>query len=184
MQDKKTLYYSIKLGIFAVLAILVFIFRETLIENLKYFIGGLMLLYGVEEIAFEIIYSGKHFYHKDKVYLGTMELILGVTLLVAPFSFEAVCVIWGTWSIIRESYEIKEVIAEMEFLVPRIISGLESIVVIIFSIELIINQDHHGAMTHMYLLLVELVLTPLVPLLEEILLKRKQKKEQKEDPSK
>ena len=184
MQDKKTLYYSIKLGIFAVLAILVFVFRETLLENLKYFIGGLMLLYGVEEIVFEIIFSRKEFYRKDKVYLGTMELILGIVLLVAPLSFEAVCVIWGIWSIIRESYEIKEVATEMEFLVPRLISAIESVVVIAFSIELIINQNHNGAMTHMYLLLVELVLTPLVPLLEEILLKRKQKREQKEDPSK
>ena len=176
MENKKQLYYSIKLGIFAVLAILIFIFRETLIDNLKYFIGGLMLLYGIEEIAFEIIFTKKQFLHQSKVYLGTVELILGVVLLAAPFSFEAVCVIWGTWSIIRESYEIKEVVTEMEFLAPRLISGIESLVVIAFSIELIIKQDHHGAMTHMYLLLVELICTPLVPLLEEILLERKQKK--------
>ena len=43
-------YLFIKLAIFVALAICVFIFREQLVEHLKYFIGGLMLLYGVEEV--------------------------------------------------------------------------------------------------------------------------------------
>ena len=45
-------YYAIKLAIYVILAILVFVFRKTLVEYLKYFIGGLILLYGLEEILF------------------------------------------------------------------------------------------------------------------------------------
>ena len=175
-ENKLTIYFIIKLAVFSILGILVLIFKNTFVEHLKYFIGGLLLLYGIEEIGFEIATHRKKSYLKEKVYLGFVELILGVVLLAASLSFEVVCVIWATWAIIRESYELKEVAAELEHLVPRAISGIESVVVIAFSVELIIVQDAHAAGVHMYLLVVELVCTPLVPLLEEILLERKQKK--------
>ncbi len=172
-ENKLTIYFIIKLAVFSILGILVLIFKNTFVEHLKFFIGGLLLLYGLEEIGFEIVVHRKKSYLKEKVYLGFVELILGVVLLAANLTFEAVCVIWATWAIIRESYELKEVAAELEHLVPRAISGIESVIVIAFSVELIIVQDAHAAGVHMYLLVVELVCTPLVPLLEEILLKRK-----------
>lgn len=162
-------YYIVKLAILTVLAVMVFIFREPLVEHLKYFIGGLMLLYGVEEIAFETIYHHHHILHQDKIYLGFIELLLGVVMLLVNISYEGVCIIWATWSILRESYEIKEVFSELKCLVPKIISGLESLVAIVFSILLIIEPGEHHAMIHLFLLLVELPLTPLTPLLDEIL---------------
>ena len=107
-------YFSVKLGIFAILAILVFVFREPLVENLKYFIGGLMLLYGLEEILFEILYSRHHIFHQGKLYLGFIELLLGVVMLSVSMSYESVCIIWATWSILREAYEIKEIFSEIK----------------------------------------------------------------------
>ena len=170
-------YFSIKLGIFAILAILVFVFREPLVENLKYFIGGLMLLYGLEEILFEILYSRHHILHQGKLYLGGIELLLGVVMLSVPMSYESVCIIWATWSILREAYEIKEVFSEIKCLAPKILSTTESVVVIVFSILLIIEPGEHHAMIHLYLLLAELIVSPLTPLLDEMLANRKSKQE-------
>ena len=172
-------YYFIKLIVYVSIAVCVFIFRELLVENLKYFIGGLMTLYGIEEILFEIVFKDKHFWHKDKIYLGFIEIVFGIVLLCSPLNVEVTCVIWATWSIVRESFEIKELVTEIKSWTLTILSGIESIAVIVFSVMLILEPGEHHAMIHMYLLLFELVLTPLIPLLDEILLERKAKKLEK-----
>ena len=174
MNEKNSIKYNlIKLGVYVVLAVLIFIFREQLVEHLKYFIGGLMILYAVEEILFIIIHHVHHILHEDKVYLGFIELLLGIVLMCVNLSYESVCIIWATWSILRESYEIKEIACELKHIVPKIVSGVESLVIIIFSILLIIEPGEHHAMIHLYLLLAELVIAPLTPLLDELLMKKK-----------
>lgn len=176
MNEKNSIKYNlIKLGLYVVLAVLIFIFKEQLVEHLKFFIGGLMILYAVEEILFIIIHHIQHILHEDKVYLGFIELILGIVLMCVNVSYESVCIIWATWSILRESYEIKEIACELKRIVPKIISGIESLVIIIFSILLIIEPGEHHAMIHLYLLLAELVIAPLTPLLDELLMKKKKK---------
>ena len=179
-------YLIVKLAIFVVLAVLVFIFREQLVEHLKYFIGGLMLLYGVEEVLFEVIFHGKNFWKCEKTYLGLVELILGTTLFFFPLEGEVeevvkmTCVIWAAWSIIREAFEIRELVVEIKSVVLTIISGIESVAVIVLSVMLILEPGEHHAMIHLYLLLAELVLTPLVPLLDEVIEEKKHKKAEQE----
>lgn len=174
MEEKSYLkYYLIKLIVFTILAALVFVFREQLVEYLKYFIGGLMILYAIEEVLFILIHHIKHILHEDKIYLGFIELLFGIVLSCVNVSYESVCIIWATWSILRESYEIKEIAFELKNIVPKIISGIESIVVLVFSILLIIEPGEHHALIHLYLLLAELVVTPLTPLLDELLAKKK-----------
>lgn len=163
-------YYIVKLIVSIVIAVLVVIFRETFISNLNYFIGSLLLIYGIDEIAFEIYCHKKEFAKKTKTYLGLVELILGLTLILFNLDFVSVCVIWATWSIVRESYELKELATETKHIIPIILSGVESIAVIIFSILLIVEPTIDHAYTHLYLLVVELILTPFVPLLDELLL--------------
>lgn len=171
-------YLLIKLIVFTTFAILVLIFRENQVANLKPFIGFLMLLYGVDEILFEIFTHHKHFLYANKTYLGLVELIFGIVLIIADLQFEYVCIIWATWSIIRESHEIKEIVADMKMLIPRILSGIESITVIVFSILLIIEPGVHHAIIHMILLSAELILNPLVVLIDEFLIERKETKKQ------
>ena len=176
-------YLFVKLGVFVALAICVFIFRETLIEHIKFFIGGLMLLYGIEEILFEVLFHGKNFWKCEKTYLGFVELILGTTLFFYPLEAEPTevikmtCVIWASWSIIREAFEIRELVVEIKSVTLTIISGIESIAVIVLSVMLILEPGEHHAMIHLYLLLAELILTPLVPLLDEIIEERKLKRD-------
>ena len=176
MKEKSCFKYNlIKLVVYAILAVLIFVFRDHLVAHngLKYFIGGLMLLYAVEEILFIVLLHVHHLLHQDKVYLGFIELILGIVLLTVDFSYESVCVAWAIWSILRESYEIKDIACELKNIVPKVISGIESVVVIVFSILLLIEPGHHHALIHLYLLLAELVVTPLTPLLDELLEKKK-----------
>ena len=62
---------------------------------------------------------------------------------------------------------------KLKNIVPKILSGVESIVIIVFSILLLIEPGHHHAMIHLYLLMAELVIAPLTPLLDELLTKIK-----------
>ena len=177
-------YHFFKLIVCVVLAILVFVFREQLVHltHLKFFIGALMVAYGLDEIAFEAYCHKLHFIHEHKTYLGIIELVLGVTTLLLKLDYEAVCIIWATWSIVRESYEIKELVTEIKSITLTIVSGVESVAVIVLSIMLIAEPGEHHALIHIYLLLAELVLNPLIPLLDELIEKKKQQlKEGKEE---
>ena len=168
------IYHLIKLGVFICLGVAIFIFRETLIEYLRYFIGGLMLMYASEEVLFDMLFERKHIFHSGKIYLAFAETILGVAIIIIPISYEATCIIWATWSILRECQEIKEIIVYLKNPLPRILSGVESIAVIVLSVMLIMEPGEHHAMIHLYLLLVELLFNPLVPLLDELLNKREE----------
>ena len=175
-------YLIIKFAIFTTLAILVFVFREKLVENLQPFIGSLMIFYGLEGILYEVLCHRLHFIHSSKSYLGLIELIFGTVLLIAPLEYSFVCIIWATWSIVRESYELKEVVSDIKTIPPKILSGAESIAVIVLSVMLILEPTEHHALIHMYLLVVELVFNPATILLDELLINLKEKKdEQKKD---
>ena len=60
MKNKKftpVLYHIIKLGLFFVAAIIIFIFRHQIVINhLRISIGILMLVYGIDEILFEVLF--------------------------------------------------------------------------------------------------------------------------------
>ena len=184
-------YLFVKLGIFAILSactlVGVFMFKEQLVEHLKFVIGGLMLIYGVEEILFEVLFHGKNFWKCEKTYLGFVELILGTTLFFYPLEANAeeivkmTCVIWAAWSIIREAFEIRELVVEIKSIVLTIISGIESVAVIVLSIMLIAEPGEHHAMIHLYLLTIEFILNPLVPLLDEFIEKKKAELKQKNE---
>ena len=175
-------YLIIKFAIFTTLAIFVFIFREKLVENLQPFIGSLMIFYGLEGILYEVLCHRLHFIHSSKSYLGLIELIFGTVLLIAPLEYSFVCIIWATWSIVRESYELKEVVSDIKTIPPKILSGAESIAVIVLSVMLILEPTEHHALIHMYLLVVELVFNPFTVLLDELLIRLKEKREeQKKD---
>ena len=176
-------YHFFKLIVCVVLSIFVFLFREQLVhlDHLKFFIGALMVAYGLDEIAFEAYCHKLHFIHEHKTYLGIIELVLGVSTLLLNLDYEAVCVIWATWSIVRESYEIKELVTEIKSITLTIVSGAESVAVIVLSIMLIAEPGEHHALIHIYLLLLEFILNPLIPLLDELIEKKKQQiKENKE----
>ena len=173
------LYLIIKFAVFTALAIFVFVCREMLVANLQLFIGALMIFYGLEGILYEVLSHKLHFIHVGKSYLGLIELIFGTVLLIAPLEYSYVCIIWATWSIVRESYELKEVVSDIKSIAPKILSGAESIALIVFSVMLILEPGEHHALIHMSLLVIELLLNPLTVILDELLVYFKAKKKAK-----
>ena len=164
-------YLVIKLAIYAAFGIVILCLKDTLVQTLKHFIGGLLLLYGVEDIVFLVLTERKEFYREDKTYIGIAEVILGVGLLFAPLDFDGVCIAWASWTILREAIEIKELIIEFKNWVPRILSLVESLVAIGFAVVLIFTPTSEHASLHLTLLTIELILAPLIPLLELLLTK-------------
>ena len=177
-------YFIAKTVLFTILAILVLVFREKFVEYLPVFIGALMVLYGVEGILLDLLFHRHHFFNEGKTYLSFIELLFGIVLLCAKLQFEYVCIIWATWTIVRESYEIREVIVEIKSITPKLISGIESAVVIVLSVTLLLEPGEHHAMIHTYLLVVELILSPLCVLIDELIInyKNKKKLEQNKTP--
>ena len=160
-------YLLIKTAVYLILSVITFIFRYELVERLNYFIGALMIIYGAEEFLFEMMFYGKDFWKREKLFLGFVELIFGIFLVCAPIDIESTCVVWASWAIIRESYEIRELFVTVKRKVLSVVSGIESVLVIVLSFILILEAGARHAIIHTYLLLAELVLTPLIPLFDE-----------------
>ena len=173
-------YSFIKLGVFVTMGIFTFIFREQLVQNLKYFIGGLMVVYGLEEVIYEVYFFGKDFWKRERIFLGFLEILFGSVLILSSLTIETVCIIWASWSIVREAFEIRELVVVIRSWTLTIISGIESVAVIVLSVMLLLEPGEHHAMIHLYLLLVELLLNPLVPLLDEIMIEKKNEKNKEE----
>lgn len=168
-------YKIIRTGVFLALAAVALIFLHTFVENLHYFIGSLMVFYGVEEIIFTVFHERKHFSIKS-LYWNVVEILIGLTLIIfvshEESPYPVVCVAWATWSILRETRELVEITEEFKkkptvlSKVVAIVSVLESLIVIGFSITMIIEPGEHHAMIHMYLLAVELATKVIFPLFD------------------
>lgn len=163
------IYHYFKLVVFIAFAVLVFVLREELLMNLQYLVGSLMLLYGLENVI--LISIKERFQARKSIWFifGYSEVLLGLVTLIAIRNYVAVCVMWGVWSILRESLEIYEITSGEIKGIPALISGIESAVAIVFSVLLIITPGEHHAKTHIYLLIVELIITSFIPVLKELI---------------
>ncbi|MBP5342726.1 hypothetical protein J6Y73_02230 [bacterium] len=164
------IYKPLKFAFYLLLGVLVLIFNEPLLEYVPYLVGSVMLLYGIEDSILKL--ALKEFKEEIGKSLDNLLIImLGIILffLNKPEQFAVVCIIWSTWSILREEWEIKEkAIENSKSLIISIVNVIESIVVIIFSVMLIFNPTEHHAHAHIILLGIELILEVLFPLLDDI----------------
>lgn len=172
-------YYIFRLAVFTAMAVLIGVFAHELLPNLHYLVGAAMILYGFEGILFTITRVKMAFYKDYQFFLGCMELLLGIVMMSFMRNMHFVCVMWGTWTIVRESFELYETSHKFLHKFPAILSLALSIIEIVFSILLIVaaEEPHHHALTHIYLLIPELIVNALSPLLLEIYLKRRGHKE-------
>lgn len=165
-----------KLVCFVIGAVLLLVFKDFFVENLKWFIGGLMILYGALGFTEIALKKTGMFYKSESFLFNSLEIVIGATILIFIEEFPTVCIVWAAWSIFRESIEIKEIIDGELHPVLAVISAIESIVVIVFSVMLIDDPGHHHALIHTYLLCAELVLAGLIPIINETILKKRGKK--------
>ena len=195
------IYGVIRTVIYCILAALVIAFAPTLaeIEVLRYFIGGLMIFYGVEEIIYTAIKNKKH-YSFNSLYWNIIEIVIGITLIafveageIAAETYAVVCVCWAIWSILRETRELVEATEELKEnkLIPckivAVVNLLESLTVIALSLTMLIEPGEHHAKIHLYLLAVELFTKVLFPLInyiaERINAKKSAKVEETAEPT-
>ena len=185
-------YGAIRTAIYWILTVLVLVFATTLaeIEVLRYFIGGLMIFYGLEEILFNVFKNKKH-YSLRSLYWNIIEIAIGLTLVIfvetveVHVAYAVVCVCWAVWSILRETRELVEVTEELKenkLIVCRIVAIVnlvESLTVIVMSLTMIIEPGEHHAMIHLYLLAVELFTKVLFPIINHVAERLEEKKQGK-----
>ena len=163
---------------FVVGAVLLLVFNEFFLHNLRWFIGGLIVLYGSLGILALLLAKVKPIYEGQGFLFFSVEIMLGLITLCFIKEYATVCVIWAVWSIIRESIELEEIVARELHPVPAIVSGLESVAVVVLSVMLMIEPGEHHAMIHSYLLVVELILASLIPIINHRLMPEKKGREE------
>ena len=163
---------------FVVCAVLLLVFNEFFLHNLRWFIGGLIVLYGSLGILALLLAKVKPIYEGQGFLFFAVEILLGLVTLCFIKDYATVCVIWAVWSIIRESVELEEIVARELHPVLALISGLESVAVVVLSVMLLMEPGEHHAMIHSYLLVVELVLAALIPVINHQLMPEKKGREE------
>ena len=163
---------------FVVCAVLLLVFNELFLHNLRWFIGGLIVLYGSLGILALLLAKVKPIYEGQGFLFFAVEILLGLITLCFIKEYATVCVIWAVWSIIRESVELEEIVARELHPALAVVSGLESIAVIVLSVLLMIEPGEHHAMIHSYLLVVNLILTSLIPIINHRLMPEKKGREE------
>ncbi len=186
------IYGIVRTAVYWVMTALVIAFVANLaeIEVLRYFIGGLMIFYGVEEIIHTAFKNEKH-YSIHSLYWNLTEIVIGLTLIVfietedIEVTYAVVCVSWAIWSILREARELVEATEELKgnkLIVCKtvaIINLLESLTVIALSLTMLIEPGEHHATIHLYLLAVELFTKVLFPVINYIAERSAEKKSAK-----
>ena len=162
-----------RLIVFIICAVLLLVFNEFFLENLRWFIGGLIVLYGTLGILALILAKVKPIYEGQGFLFFAVEILLGLTTLCFIKEYATVCVIWAVWSILRESVELEEIVERELHPSLAVFSGIESVAVIVLSVMLMIEPGEHHAMIHSYLLVVELVLAALIPVINHRLMPEK-----------
>lgn len=167
-----------KFVLFTAIAISIFFLMDFYIEQLQYFIGALIAMYGIDKAISFIDAEEKE---KPLIVCGSIvQIILGICSMILFKEISTICVIWGVWAIMREGDEIAECYSLFKEKLPWILNFVESIVAIIFSITLIMEPGEHHAKIHMILLIVELLSAVILPQLVNLYKKYVKKDEERE----
>ena len=173
------IYKFIKLIIFIIFSILIVVFRNEAIDNLHYFVASLILAFGIENVIVSMIVLKKKCLKEVEFTFSFFEIILGLTIMTAIRNFSYVCVIWAVWSILRQSSDIYLACSEKVKGAVAIVYFIQSVVTIVFSIMLMLDPIEQHAMTHMYLVIIELLVISLPPVIDDLLSNYQTKKKTK-----
>ncbi len=161
-----------KAALYITVGILIFFLYETIMPYVAFLVGGVVLLYALEELGFQI--ARRQF---ADLAGSLIQIILAVLLFLSHSEIEKVCVIWGVWSIIREGRELSHALSHIKKSAVAALNVLESIVVTVLSVMLVLTPGEHHAKIHLIILGVELILEVAFPLLEYLIYGRKTRKE-------
>lgn len=175
------IFFSIRLVFFITIATLIAVFSTQLLDYLPFIVGGVMILFGIEGILIPISKSPSKFFNDAQFFLGHIDLLLGIVMMCSIRQFDYICIVWGTWTIVRESFDLYEVVHKVYHKFPAILSFALSVIEIVFSVLLIIYASEHHALTHIYLLIPEFIVNGISPFLFFIHKNKRKKREQKQN---
>lgn len=158
-------YDLVKTFVFVVFGILVFIFKDQVIQNegkyIHIFVGSVIIFYGVESIL-SVLIKRKIKTSPVKILSGAIFVLLGAAVLFTKgreYGLQITCVVWAVWAIMREAEEIYEkVICQFDNVIVAIINFAESVAVIVLSLMLLLSPTLHHVRVHIILLGIELIL--------------------------
>ena len=164
-----------KAALYITAGILIFFLYEKLMPYVAFLVGGVVLVYALEELGFQIARR------KYADIAGSLiQITLAILLFLAHSEIEKICVIWGVWSIIREGRELSHALSHIKTSVVAALNVLESVVVTVLSVTLVLTPGEHHAKVHLIILGVELILEILFPFLEELVQRKKTKKQEQQ----
>jgi hypothetical protein len=165
------IYKLTKLIAFVAAGIAILILNKNIMTNdgaiLNGLVGSIIAIYGLEGIILPIA-TKKIKAERIEMLNGGVNLLIAIIMIFLleghPYELRIVCVLWSLWSIMREGVEIfdKGFVGIRNHPITSAVNFAESIVVIVFSIELIIAKDahelEHHAHAHVILLGIELII--------------------------
>ena len=164
------IYKMTKLILFVLMGIAILVLNEKIMEHsdiLNYLVGGIIAIYGLEGVILPIT-TRKIKSERIEMFGGGVNVLIAIIMIFLidknPEELRILCVLWSLWSIMREGEEIFDKGFEgiRNHPITSAINIVESIVVIVFSVELIIaHNDHelmHHAHAHVILLGIELII--------------------------
>lgn len=148
---------AIKAISYLIASILIFIFNRSIMPYVGIVVGAVVCIYAMEEL---IVAAAKRTLF-DNPYLlsdGIVQLLIGAVLFLVSFDIFKVCLVWGVWSILRESKEFAEAVKNLSQKKLGIINVVESVVVVILSFFLVLEPNEEHARLHVFLLATELAI--------------------------
>ena len=172
----------LKAVLYLALAICIFVLNDTVMPYVGILVGAVVCLYAAEEFA---VCAAKKVLFSDAYHLfdGIAQLLIGIILFIVSDDIIKVCLVWGVWSILRESKEMAEAIKKLPTRKSEIINVIESVTIIALSFLMILEPNDDHAYLHMILLGVELVIVVLFYYIEVFENKFLQRKLKEKDDS-
>lgn len=165
-----------KAVLYIAIATLIFILNSRIMPYVGYLVGGVITLYALEEL-FVILIEKDRSYGRAFLYDVVAQLLISALLFISANDISAVCIVWGVWSILRESREMTRAIAKLKVYRLGIISIAESVAVIFLSFLMVVHPDENHAFFHTILLGIELVLVVVFYYLEVLMVKKTKREE-------
>lgn len=150
----------LKAVLYLTLAVFIFVLNKTIMPYVGILVGAIVCLYAAEEF---IVNVAKKTLISDayRLFEGIAQLLIGIILFIVSDDIIKVCLVWGVWSILRESKEMAEAIKRLPTRKSEIIDIIESVTIIALSFLMILEPNDAHAYLHMILLGVELVIVVL-----------------------
>ena len=141
---------------YIVSAVLIFVFNKSITPYAGILVGSVVCVYAFEELIVSAI-NKKLFSDTFHLFDGIAQILIGVILFLVSSDIIKVCLVWGVWSILRESKELAEAVKSIITKRFGVLNVAESVIVIVLSFVMILEPTEHHANLHVILLGVELI---------------------------